>query len=244
MTGARLSARQMAARAAQDIPDGAYVNLGIGLPTLVGEVVDPTKEIVYHSENGILGMGPPPLPGEEDPELINAGKQLVTLVPGGVFVHHTDSFVMMRGGHLDVSVLGAFQVSAEGDLANWATDDSAMPPAVGGAMDLAVGAKRVLVLTTHTTREGRAKILERCTYPLTATRVVHRVYTDLAVLDVVPDGLLVREVVAGTSPAELQGVTGAPLRFAADLGVLDPAVARAGRPTGPPAATLADVTQS
>ncbi len=243
MSADRLSTRQTAARAAQDIPDGAYVNLGIGLPTLVGEVVDPAKEIVYHSENGILGMGPPPRPGEEDPELINAGKQLVTLVPGGAFVHHTDSFVMMRGGHLDVSVLGAFQVSAQGDLANWATDDSAMPPAVGGAMDLAVGAKRVLVVTTHTTRDGRPKILDRCTYPLTAARVVHRIYTDLAVLDVVPDGLLVREVVAGTSPAELQDLTGAPLRFADDLGVLDPSVASADRPTGPPAA-LGDVTQS
>lgn len=224
MTGTRLSTRQMAARAARDIPDGAYVNLGIGLPTLVGAVVDPAKEIVYHSENGILGMGPPPLPGEEDPELIDAGKQLVTLVPGGAFVHHTDSFVMMRGGHLDVSVLGAFQVSAEGDLANWSTGDSAMPPAVGGAMDLAVGAKRVLLLTMHTTRDDRPKILERCTYPLTAARVVHRIYTDLAVLDVVPEGLLVREVLAGTSPAELQARTGAPLRFSDDLGVLDPTV--------------------
>ncbi|MBK5250839.1 MAG: hypothetical protein JJE50_15640, partial [Actinomycetales bacterium] len=161
----------------------------------------------------------------------------VTLVPGGAFVHHTDSFVMMRGGHLDVSLLGAFQVSAQGDLANWATDDSAMPPAVGGAMDLAVGAKRVLVVTTHTTRDGRPKILERCTYPLTAARVVHRIYTDVAVLDVTADGLVVRELVAGTTPAELQEMTGAPLGFAADLGVLDPA-----RPsTGLPAP--ADVTQ-
>ena len=228
MTAERLSSWQMAARAAQDIPDGAYVNLGIGLPTLVGEVVDRAKEIVYHSENGILGMGPPPRPGEEDPELINAGKQLVTLVPGGAFVHHTDSFVMMRGGHLDVSVLGAFQVSAQGDLANWATDDSAMPPAVGGAMDLAVGAKRVLVVTTHTTRDGRPKILERCTYPLTAARVVDRVYTDLAVLDVTPDGLVVRELVAGLTPAELQDRTGAPLRFADDLSVLAPRGAAGG----------------
>ena len=228
MTADRLSSRQMAARAAQDIPDGAYVNLGIGLPTLVAEVVDPAKEIVYHSENGILGMGPPPGPGEEDPELINAGKQLVTLVPGGAFVHHTDSFVIMRGGHLDVSVLGAFQVSAQGDLANWATDDSEMPPAVGGAMDLAVGAKRVLVVTTHTTRDGRAKILERCTYPLTAARVVDRIYTDLAVLDVTPDGLVVRELVAGLTPAELQDRTGAPLRFADALSVLVPRSAAQG----------------
>lgn len=215
-----LTRPQMAWRLAQDIPDASYVNLGIGLPTLVSDHVPPGREIIYHSENGILGLGPAPAPGQEDPELINAGKGLVTLLPGGAYFHHTDSFVIMRGGHLDVSVLGAFQVSAAGDLANWATDDEDFPPAVGGAMDLAVGAKRVLVLTTHSTSRGEPKLLERCTYPLTAATVVDRVYTDLAVLDVAPGGLLVREVVAGLGRTELQSLTGARLRFADDLGVL------------------------
>jgi 3-oxoadipate CoA-transferase beta subunit len=208
-----LTARQMAARVAQDIPDGSYVNLGIGLPTLVADVVPPGREIVYHSENGILGMGPAPEPGTGDPELINAGKQLVTLVPGGAYFHHTDAFVMMRGGHIDITVLGAFQVAANGDLANWATDDATLPPAVGGAMDLAVGARQVFVLTTHTTKDGRPKLLPTCTYPLTAAAVVDRVYTDLAVLDVTPDGFVVREMVPGLGRAELQARTGAPLRF-------------------------------
>jgi 3-oxoadipate CoA-transferase beta subunit len=219
----RLSAQDMARRVARDIPDGSYVNLGIGLPTLVADVVPSDREIIYHSENGILGMGPAPAPGTGDPELINAGKQQVTLLPGGTFFHHTDAFVMMRGGHLDVTVLGAFQVSACGDLANWATDEASMPPAVGGAMDLAVGARRVLVMTTHTTRDGRPKILTSCTYPLTAAGVVHRIYTDLAVLDVEPDGLVVRETVAGLTVADLQAVTGATLRPAGDLTVLNPA---------------------
>jgi len=210
----------MARRVAADIPDGSYVNLGIGLPTLVGDVVGADKEIIYHSENGILGMGPAPADGEGDPELINAGKQPVTLLPGGAYFHHTDAFVMMRGGHIDVTVLGAFQVSERGDLANWATDQATMPPAVGGAMDLAVGAKRVLVMTTHTTRDGRPKLMGACTYPLTAAAVVDRVYTDLAVLDVVADGFLVREMVAGVSREELQSLTAADLRFADDVGVL------------------------
>lgn len=218
-----LSPTDVARRVARDIPDGSYVNLGIGLPTLVADVVGPDKEIVYHSENGILGMGPAPAAGEEDPELINAGKQPVTLLPGGSFFHHTDAFVMMRGGHLDVSVLGAFQVSETGDLANWATDEAALPPAVGGAMDLAVGARRVLVVTTHTTRDGRAKLLSRCSYPLTAAAVVDRVYTDLAVLDVGPDGRSSSGRVApGVTPDALQAVTGAPLRFAPDLAVVHP----------------------
>jgi 3-oxoacid CoA-transferase B subunit len=208
-----LTARQMAARVAQDIPDGSYVNLGIGLPTLVADVVPPGREIVYHSENGILGMGPAPEPGTGDPELINAGKQLVTLVPGGAYFHHTDAFVMMRGGHIDITVLGAFQVAANGDLANWATDDATLPPAVGGAMDLAVGARQVFVLTTHTTKDGRPKLLPTCTYPLTAAAVVDRVYTDLAVLDVTPDGFVVREMVPGLGRDELQARTGAPLHF-------------------------------
>jgi 3-oxoacid CoA-transferase B subunit len=222
MSGPRLSLTDMARRVSRDIPSGAYVNLGIGMPTLVGDVVSPEKEIIYHSENGILGMGPAPAPGEGDPELINAGKQPVTLLPGGSFFHHTDAFVMMRGGHLDVSVLGAFQVSETGDLANWATDEAALPPAVGGAMDLAVGARRVLVVTTHTTRDGRPKLLSRCTYPLTAAAVVDRVYTDLAVLDVGPEGFVVREVAPGVTPDALQAVTGAPLRFASDLAVIHP----------------------
>ena len=212
-----LTAVAMARRIAADIPDGAYVNLGIGLPTLVADAVDPGKEIVYHSENGILGMGPAPAEGEGDPELINAGKQPVTLLPGGAYFHHTDAFLMMRGGHIDVTVLGAFQVSERGDLANWATDQAAMPPAVGGAMDLAVGAKRVLVMTTHTTRDGRPKLMAACTYPLTAAAVVDRVYTDLAVLDVVPEGFLVRELAPGVSREHLESVTDADLHFAPDL---------------------------
>jgi len=222
MTWQRLSRPDMAHRVAQDIPDGCYVNLGIGLPTLVGNYVPAGREIIYHSENGILGLGPAPAPGEEDPELINAGKGLVTLLPGGCYFHHTDSFMIMRGGHLDVSVLGAFQVGANGDLANWATDDDDFPPAVGGAMDLAVGAKKVLVLTTHTTTAGAPKLLERCSYPLTAAAVVHRVYTDLAVLDVTEDGFLVREMVDGMTAVQLQELTGARLRFADRPGVLRP----------------------
>ncbi|MGY1735829.1 MULTISPECIES: 3-oxoacid CoA-transferase subunit B [unclassified Geodermatophilus] len=218
----RLDTRDVARRIARDIPDGAYVNLGIGLPTLVADCVGDDKEVVYHSENGILGMGPAPAPGEEDPELINAGKQPVTLLPGGAFFHHTDAFLMMRGGHVDVTVLGAFQVSEHGDLANWATDDATHPPAVGGAMDLAVGARRVLVMTTHTTKAGEPKLVPRCTYPLTAAGVVDRVYTDLAVLDVTAEGFLVREMVAGLSRDDLQGATAARLSFADDVGVLVP----------------------
>ena len=222
MSGPRLSLTDMARRVARDIPSGAYVNLGIGMPTLVGEVVSPDKEIIYHSENGILGMGPAPAPGEGDPELINAGKQPVTLLPGGAYFHHTDSFMMMRGGHIDVTVLGGFQVSAAGDLANWATDEVGHPPAVGGAMDLAVGAKRVLVLMTHTTKAGTPKILPLCTYPLTAAGVVDRIYTELAVIDVTPGGLVVRELVAELSREELQERTGARLTFADDVVELVP----------------------
>jgi 3-oxoacid CoA-transferase B subunit len=215
-----LSDVALARRVAADIPDGSYVNLGIGLPTLVADVAGPDKEIVYHSENGILGMGPAPAPGTGDPELINAGKQPVTLLPGGCFFHHTDAFVMMRGGHIDVTVLGAFQVSERGDLAYWMTDVDMHPPAVGGAMDLAVGARRVLVMTTHVTRDGRPKLLPACTYPLTAAAVVDRVYTDLAVLDVTPGGFLVREMAAGLTAGELQERTAARLSFAGDVGVL------------------------
>ena len=166
--------------------------------------------------------GPAPAPGEEDRELINAGKQPVTLLPGGSYFHHTDAFVMMRGGHIDISVLGAFQVSEGGDLANWITDVATMPPAVGGAMDLAVGARQVLVMTTHTTRDGRPKLLPRCTYPLTAARVVDRVYTDLAVLDIGPGGFVVREMAPGLTREELQSVTAARLTFADDVVELYP----------------------
>ena len=209
----KLTSIEIARRVALDIPDGSYVNLGIGLPTLVADVVPAGREIVYHSENGILGMGPAPEPGTGDPELINAGKQPVTLLPGGAYMHHTDAFVMMRGGHIDITVLGAFQVAENGDLANWATDEATMPPAVGGAMDLAVGARRVFVMTTHTTKDGRPKLLPACTYPLTAAAVVDRVYTDLAVIDVTPDGFVVRETVDGVTRHELQAKTAAPLRF-------------------------------
>jgi 3-oxoadipate CoA-transferase, beta subunit len=217
-----LTRHQLARRVARDLHDGAYVNLGVGLPTLVADVVLPDREIVFHSENGILGMGPAPPPGTGDPELVNAGKQPVTLVTGGAYVHHTDAFVMMRGGHIDITVLGAFQVAENGDLANWATDEPTLPPAVGGAMDLAVGARRVLVMTMHTPRDGRPKLLRACTYPLTAAGVVHRVYTDLAVLDVTPDGFRVLELAPGLTPQDLQAVTAAPLRFAPDLAELSP----------------------
>ncbi len=215
-----LTREQMAARVARDIPDGSYVNLGIGVPTLVANYVPAEREVIYHSENGILGMGPAPKPGEEDPDLINAGKQPVTLLPGGCYFHHTDAFVMMRGGHLDLSVLGAFQVSETGDLANWMTSDQYLPPAVGGAMDLAIGAKRVLVIMEHTARRGEPKILKTCTYPLTGTGVVDRIYTDLAVIDVTDEGLVVREMIDGFDLKDLQEQTDAPLRLADDLSLL------------------------
>ncbi|HEX6980188.1 MAG TPA: 3-oxoacid CoA-transferase subunit B [Alphaproteobacteria bacterium] len=211
-----LSRTQIARRAAQDIPDGAYVNLGIGLPTLVANFVPKDREVIYHSENGILGMGPAPAPGTEDPDLINASKQYVTLLPGASIFHHTDAFVMMRGGHLDLALLGAFEVSRAGDLANWATLDDKTPPGVGGAMDLAAGAKAVWVLMDHTTKDGRPRIVEHCTYPLTARGVVKRIYTSLAVIDVTPDGLFVREMAPGLSFDDLQARTGAPLRLAND----------------------------
>jgi 3-oxoadipate CoA-transferase, beta subunit len=198
---------EVAARIARDIPEGAYVNLGIGLPTLVANHLAPDKEIFLHSENGILGMGPAPAPGEEDPELINAGKQPVTLLAGGAYFHHADSFAMIRGGHVDICVLGAFQVSIAGDLANWHTGEPGTIPAVGGAMDLAVGARRVFVMMEHLTRKGEPKIVERCTYPLTGVRCVSRIYTDMAVLDVTPAGLTVVDMVNGLSLAELKQCT-------------------------------------
>lgn len=207
----RLGRDQLAARVARDIPDGAYVNLGIGLPTRVANFLPADREIFLHSENGVLGMGPAPPPGEEDWDLINAGKEPVTLLTGGAFFHHGDSFAMMRGGHLDICVLGAFQVSATGDLANWHTGAKDAIPAVGGAMDLAVGAKRVFVMTDHLTKTGESKIVERCTYPLTGVGCVDRIYTDLAIIDVTPDGLKVVEMVEGLTIEGLRAVTAAPL---------------------------------
>jgi 3-oxoadipate CoA-transferase, beta subunit len=204
----RLNRDQMAARVAQDIPEGACVNLGIGLPTLVANHLPKNREILLHSENGVLGMGPAPAPGEEDYDLINAGKDPVTLLPGGAFFHHADSFGMMRGGHLDICVLGAFQVSVRGDLANWHTGAPDAIPAVGGAMDLAIGAKQVFVMMEHLTKKGESKIVERCSYPLTGVACVNRIYTDLAVLDVTPQGLRVREMVDGLGFQELTRLTG------------------------------------
>jgi 3-oxoadipate CoA-transferase, beta subunit len=211
-----LSRRQMAWRAAQDIAEGTYVNLGIGLPTMVSDYIPSDREIVFHSENGILGMGPAPKPGEEDQDLINAGKGLTTIVPGGVFFHHNDAFLMIRGGHLDLALLGAFEVAENGDLANWTTEDPDFPPGVGGAMDLAAGAREVRVLVEHTTKEGRPRIRKRCGYPLTAPHCVKRVYTNLAVLDITPDGVVVREMVEGLDLAGLQERTEARLRLAND----------------------------
>jgi 3-oxoadipate CoA-transferase beta subunit len=213
----RLTRDQIAARVAQDIPEGAYVNLGIGLPTMVTKHLPAELDIFLHSENGLLGMGPPPAPGDEDEDLINAGKQPVTLLPGGSYFHHADSFAMMRGGHLDICVLGAFQVSEKGDLANWHTGAPDAIPAVGGAMDLAIGAKRVFVMMEHQTKNGESKIVRECTYPLTGVGCVSRIYTDLAVIDVTTDGLVVREMVDGLSFEELQRITGVPLVFAPAL---------------------------
>lgn len=210
----RLTRDQMAARVAKDIPDGAVVNLGIGLPTLVGNHLPADKEILLHSENGLLGMGSAPAPGEEDGDLINAGKQPVTIKAGGSYFHHADSFAMMRGGHLDFCVLGAFQVSERGDLANWHTGAPGAIPAVGGAMDLAIGAKQVFVMMEHQTKQGESKVVAECTYPLTGIGCVTRIYTDLATIDVTPDGLVARDIVDGLSFDELQRLTGVPLKQA------------------------------
>lgn len=207
----RLKPEEMAERVAQDIPDGAYVNLGIGMPTRVANYVSADKEVIYHSENGILGVGPAPPEGEEDPDLINAGKQFVTLLPGGAYFDNAESFAMMRGGHLDIAVLGAFQVSATGDLANWATNNDKYPPAVGGAMDLAVGARQLFVLMSHTTKTGEPKILNECHFPLTGTGVVKRIFTDLAVIDVTDEGLRVRELFGDNTLEEVQALTEARL---------------------------------
>lgn len=208
----RWSREQMARRVAQDIPDGAVVNLGIGLPTMVADHLPPDREVMMHSENGVIGMGPAPSPGAEDYDLINAGKQPVTLRPGGSFFHHADSFALMRGGHLDICVLGAFQVSGGGDLANWHTGAADAIPAVGGAMDLAVGARQTWVMMEHTTKAGEAKIVPACTYPVTGLACVSRIYTDLAVMDWGAGGLQVLEIAEGVSFDELQAATAVPLR--------------------------------
>jgi len=209
-----LTRNEMAARVAHDIPEGWYVNLGIGIPTLVADCVPEEREVVFHSENGVLGVGPAPAPDRVDPWLINAGKQHVTLRPGGAFVHHADSFAMIRGGHLDLCVLGGFEVAENGDLANWATSENDTAPAVGGAMDLAAGAKRVWVVMEHTTKDGRPRLVRRCSYPLTAPGAVGRVYTNLAVLDVTGDGFLVRDMAPGVTFEALQARTDAVLRVA------------------------------
>src|SRR3982751_2801714 len=207
----RFTRDQMAARVARDIPNGAYVNLGIGLPTLVANHLPKDREIILHTENGLLGMGPAPAQGGEDPDLINAGKQPVTTLPGASFFHHADSFAMMRGGHLDCCVLGAFQVSVKGDLANWHTGAKDAIPAVGGAMDLAIGAKQVFVMMEHLTKQGESKIVERCTYPVTGLHCVNRIYTDLAVIDVTSEGLVAVDIVPGLTFEELLRLTGTPL---------------------------------
>lgn len=208
----KLTREQMAARVARDITDGSYVNLGIGLPTTVANCLPEGAEIILHTENGLLGMGPAPAKGMEDWDLINAGKQPVTALPGACFFHHADSFAMMRGGHIDVCVLGAFQVAANGDLANWHTGAPDAIPAVGGAMDLAIGAKQVWVMMDHVTKDGQHKLVEACTYPLTGKASVSRVYTNLAVIDIGEEGFTVTEIVPGLSFEELAKLTGAPLR--------------------------------
>ncbi|SMQ74811.1 3-oxoacid CoA-transferase subunit B [Agreia sp. VKM Ac-1783] len=210
MTG--LGRVELAQRIARDIPEGAYVNLGIGAPTLVADHLPDGLEIILHTENGLLGMGRAPEPGAVDPDLINAGKQPVTALPGAAYFHHADSFGMMRGGHLDVCVLGAFQVSSSGDLANWSTGAPGAIPAVGGAMDLAIGAKSVWVMTDLLARDGTSKLVSECTYPLTGVACVSRVYTDRAVFDVMPDGFRVRELLGGATVAELESLTALTLR--------------------------------
>jgi len=207
----RYSRDQMAARVARDIPEGAYVNLGIGLPTKVANYLPKERDIFLQSENGLLGMGPQPPAGEEDWDLINAGKQAVTLLQGGSFFHHADSFAMMRGGHIDICVLGAFQVSVNGDLANWHTGEEGAIPAVGGAMDLAIGAKQTFVMMDLLTKQGTSKLVESCTYPLTGLACVSRIYSDMAVFSVGPEGARVIEMVDGLSLDELRALTGVPL---------------------------------
>ena len=203
---------QLAARVARDIPEGAVVNLGIGMPTLVANHIPADREVLLHSENGILGMGPAPAEGQEDYDLINAGKQPVTLLKGGSFFHHNDSFAMMRGGHLDICVLGAFQVSATGDLANWHTGEKDAIPAVGGAMDLAVGARQAWVMMDVLTKQGVSKVVQSCSYPLTGVACIKRIYSDLATLDCTPTGLKLIDLVDGLTHAELEKLVGLPIQ--------------------------------
>ncbi len=205
------STNEMAQKVALDIFDGAYVNLGIGIPELVAGFIPEGREVIYHTENGLLGMGPAPETGKEDPELINAGKKCVTAIPGAAFFHHADSFTMIRGGHIDICVLGALQVSEEGDLANWSTGEPGAIPAVGGAMDLVAGVQTIFVITQHCTKTGEPKIVKQCTYPLTGKRVVNRIYTNLAVIEVTDQRLMVREMAPGITFGELQRQTGATL---------------------------------
>src|SRR5688572_24024553 len=214
MTYQKRNKDQLAKRVARDIHDGACVNLGIGMPTLVANHLSAGMEVILHSENGILGMGPAPAPGEEDYDLINAGKQPVTLLAGGSFFHHADSFAMMRGGHLDICVLGAFQVSATGDLANWSTGEEGAIPAVGGAMDLAIGAKQTWVMMDLLTKAGVSKIVKECSYPLTGIGCVKRVYSDLATIECTPDGLKLIDTVDGLTHAELEKLIGLPIAAA------------------------------
>ncbi len=203
--------KEMAQKVGMDIHNGAYVNLGIGMPELVADFVPEGREVIYHTENGLLGMGNVPKEGKEDPELVNAGKKYVTAVPGACYFHHADSFTMIRGGHIDICVLGALQVSEEGDLANWSTGEPGAIPAVGGAMDLVVGVKTIFVITKHCTKTGEPKIVKQCTYPLTGKNVVGRIYTDLAVIDVVDKKLLVKELAPGVTFEYLQKNTDAEL---------------------------------
>ena len=205
---------QMAARAALDIPDGSYVNLGIGIPELVVQFVPSGREFIYHTENGLLGMGPTPGEDELDLDLVNAGKKYVTALPGAAYFHHADSFSMIRGGHIDVCVLGTMQVAANGDIANWSTGAPDAIPAVGGAMDLVQGVKTIFVITAHTTRNGEPKLVEKCSYPLTGPGVVSRIFTNLAVVDVTPDGFMVTELAPGITFEEVQEQTGGPIRLA------------------------------
>ena len=204
---------QMAERLAVDVPEGWYVNLGIGMPTTVADYVPLEREVVFHSENGVLGMGPKPADADRDPWLINAGKQHVTMRPGGSYVHHADSFAMIRGGHLDLCVLGAFEVAENGDIANWATSENDTAPAVGGAMDLAAGAKRLWVIMDHMTKDGRSKMVKKCGYPLTAPGAVKRIYTNYGVFDVTPEGFTVIDLAPGVTRDMVQAKTDAPLTF-------------------------------
>ena len=216
----KLSSIDIARYAANDIAEGSYVNLGIGMPMLVSSCLPEDREYVLHTENGMLGMGPRPPEGQEDMELINAGKQPVTVLPGGSFFHHADSFAMIRGGHIDISILGAYEVAANGDIANWMLPGP-KPPAVGGAMDLVAGAKQVWVmLSSHVSKDGSPKVVDQCTLPLTGVRCVNRIYSDLAIIDITADGFVVSGLLDGLTLEALQAQTGAPLKLANELQTL------------------------